>query len=161
MGLILGIETDTGQRPPYSYSDFLKHQLLTFGHPDMPLTRFAEQFPVNLDLLTGDKIVGLEDEPLEKFIARDPDNKDRAKFWHEEQERREAAWQSPHTVINTIKPLITILDSNPPFISDMLTDERNFAYFKEGYFRKDLEELMKALEWCTGNNIKKIRLVLR
>ncbi len=160
MGLILGIETDTGQRPPYSSSDFLRHQLLTFGDSDMPLTRLTEQFPINLDPLTGDKIVGLEDEPLEQFIARDPDDKDRVQFWYKQQETREAAWQSPHTVINTIKSLLTILDANPPFISDMLTDERNFRYFKEGHFRKDLDELMKALEWCANNNIKKIRLVI-
>ena len=161
MGLILDIETDTGQRPPYSFSDFLRHQLLTFGHPDMPLTRLAMQFPINLDSLTGYKIVSLEEETLEQFIARDPGDKKRLKFWYKQQKLREEAWQSPHTVINTIKSIIAILDSNPPFISDMLTDEDNFRYFKTGFFRNDLDEMMKALEWCINNDVNKIRLFIK
>ena len=60
MGLILGIETDTGQETPYSYSDALRYHLFTLGIPDEPLTILTAKFPINLDPLTGDRIVDLE-----------------------------------------------------------------------------------------------------
>ena len=90
MGLVLGIETETGQEIPYSGDGILslKHSLLTFGIHDEPLTKIANQFQINLESLTGNKIVGREDETLENFMSRDPDDKDRAKYWYKSQATR-------------------------------------------------------------------------
>jgi hypothetical protein len=159
MGLVLGIETETGQEIPYSGDGILslKHSLLTFGIQDEPLTKIANQFEINLESLTGDKIVGREDETLENFMSRDPDDKDRAKYWYESQATREAAWQSPQTIINAIVPLVKVLDTHSNMFSDLEIDDR---YFTSGYFRKDLETMTKALEWCIENNIKKVRITI-
>ncbi len=159
MGLVLGIETETGQEIPFSGYGILglKHTLLTFGSHDEPLTKIAKKFQINLESLTGDKIVGGEDETLENFMSRDPDDKDRAKYWYESQARREAAWQSPQTIINAITSIVKILDTHTTIFADLQVEER---YFTEGFFRKDLEIMTKGLEWCIENNIKKVRITI-
>lgn len=160
MGLVLSIETGTGKEVPYLLSDALRHHFLAFGTRDEPLAMIAERFSINLDSLTGDCIVGREDETKEQFMSRDPGNKKRELYWHESQVKREMAWQQPQTIIDTINSLISILDTQPTIFSGTQIETQDFKYFTEGFFREDLLIMKKALQWCVENKINKVRLTI-
>ncbi len=157
MGLLLGIQTDTGETiPDCSRSDLLMHQLLIFPSRGSPLTKLAEHFRLNLDPLTGDKIVGKEGETLEDFVSRDPDDKDRPKYWYQFEAQREAAWQSPQTILSAVLSLIKALDTPNVFLDLEIED----PYFTSGGFREAAMLMVKALDWCNENKIKKVRMYI-
>ena len=159
MSTILGIETDTGEEIPFWFTKTdtrsLKIQLwdVYYGSTTNEISRLFNHF--NLPLKPFTNIVGGEGETLENFMSRDPDDKERAGYWYEEQERREAAWQSPIDLINTIKPLLIAIDQNPNVYSELkITD----TYFLDGYFYQDMIDLKIMLEWTLGKGIGKVRI---
>ena len=162
MGLIIGIETITGQEIPFwftnSDSKALRHQLLTFeDYDDEPLHKIVIYFHLNLAPLSQSKIVYNEDETLENIISMYSNNSERIKDWHERQAQREAAWQPPETIVNAITPLINALETHPSIFFDL---EIENPYFTGGGFGKDLIDMVKMLDWCIANNIEKVRITL-
>ncbi|MFT3890803.1 MAG: hypothetical protein QM730_04145 [Anaerolineales bacterium] len=162
MGFIIGIETITGQEIPFwftnSDSKALRHQLLTFEeYDDEPLYKIANHFHLNLEALSQSKIVYTENETLEDIIAMYSNNQERIEDWHKRQAQREAAWQSPKIIVNTLTLLINTLESHPDIFSDLKIED---PYFTHGSFRQDALDMVKMLEWCITNKIEKVRITL-
>ena len=86
-----------------------------------------------------------------------PNNSERIKDWHERQAQRQAAWQSPETIISAITPLILALETHPSICFDLGIEN---PYFTSGCFRQNLMEMVKMLDWCIANNIEKVRITL-
>ena len=161
MGLVLALETTTGERPPAWFSRTDSKSLLFHlgavrgrdAREDLP--RLLAHLNLSIEPLT--LIVGAEEEPLESYLARDP-TEERRLAWEEGHAERGAAWQRPSAIVAAIEPLLATLhgDSGDLFARLEIKDE----YFTEGLFRADLEDLLSMAAWARDQHIPGVRLVI-
>ena len=172
MGLTLGVNAITGEKIPFWFSKTdskaLLGQLMTYysymnygeykpEYSWFGLVALLKHFEIDLTLLLNLAERG-EEEPIESFVAREP-SEERIQLWHklhaERIEREEKSWQDPILLIGAIKPLLKALDETPNIFSLLgITDQ----YFIDGYFRSDIEDLLKMLEWTHNMGIEKVQI---
>jgi hypothetical protein len=154
MGVILGVETSTGEDIPHWFmrtdsKSFIYHLINADD-----VNKLARHFA--LDLTRLHQIADREEEPLDSFLARDP-TEDREQYWMEMHAHNEAAWQSPKVLLAVLAHLLEALDNNRTVYEQLsLTDD----YFTMGSFWHDVKDLHQMIAWADQRGIEKIRLVI-
>lgn len=161
MGLTLHLETSTSEEIPgefgFSRSDsknLLNHLSAAGAHDDIDtLVQLLTHLHLTIAPLT--RIVAYDEEPLENFMARDPAEW-RRQHWEHEHAAREAAWQTPVSMLTALDALLDAIRSLPASVSQLIISD---DYFSEGIFLQDLIDLRQIIRWAQGQKIPFIRLV--
>ena len=66
-----------------------------------------------------------------------------------------SCWQNPQKLIDCLKGFVDKIDYEPDVFSRL---EIQDDYFLQGYFKKELLDLIRMAEWAKENNVRKIRL---
>ena len=158
MGLILGMETITGEGIPLwfteSDSKILVHEFSDFalGYDGNlpPLFRYLQ-----LELQPLKKIAFGDDESFESYRTHLPLEK-RKQLWQESHLARELAWQDPKDIIFAINSLLEAMKHNPNLLQGAISER----YYLDGSFRQDMIDLQKMAKWAQERGIKKVRMII-
>ena len=161
MGIILGIETETGEEIPLWFTEtdskLLRRQLWDayYGSTNVEIFRIFNHFHLSVKPLT--KIVGRgEEEELNELFSRDPNNAWGREYGPERMAVIQTAWQSPESLIKIIQPLLAGMEQEPKVFAELnIADE----YFVDGAFCHDMMDLVTMLDWALRKGIRKVRLV--
>ena len=159
MGIILGLETSTGQEPPmwFSRTDSKKlvHHLanLRWKTKSNELVKLQGHLDVDLEPLS--RLAG-EEEPLDSYLARDP-TPEREESWHRTHEEYKAAWQDPLLIISRIEELLNCLNTHQDSWSTLEIEDN---YFTSGFFEQDMRDLLGMASWARDQGIPKVRLMI-
>uniref|UniRef100_A0A7C1JYE6 Uncharacterized protein n=1 Tax=Caldilinea aerophila TaxID=133453 RepID=A0A7C1JYE6_9CHLR len=158
LGLILGLETDTGQQCPYWFTKtdsklfcnymFFEHLWQTGNDPDV-VGMLKEHFGLDVEPMLK---VASEDLSLEDWLAEGYGDE---VGWRKQMEVNKAAWQSPQELVQCLQAFIQALDNSPDVFRRLGVSER---YFVEGYFKQDLVDLLSMVEWARNIGVRQVRL---
>jgi len=154
----LHLETDTGQPCPYWFTEtdskllcnyvFFEHLWQTGNDPDV-IGMLKEHFGLDVEPMLK---VASEDLRLEDWLAEGYGDEVE---WHKQMEMNRAAWQFPQELVQCLQAFIQALDNSPDVFSRLGDSE---SYFLEGYFKQDLVDLLRMVEWARDSGVRYVRL---
>ncbi|MBK9053357.1 MAG: hypothetical protein IPL78_21385 [Chloroflexi bacterium] len=132
---------------------------------------FPEGAPSPLDKVA--KKLGIDVSPLQKVSGGDfnlcfegIDPEDKVAWAKAEQEKQqaerehEANWQNPAHLVACIRTLMKTLDAHPNIFTEVdISTDYYKAFYLSGLFRKELDELLRIIEWAEARNFR-VRLKL-
>lgn len=129
---------------------FFEHAWHAGNSPDI-VGMLKEHYGLDLDPLLK---VSSADFTLEDWLTEGIGDEDQ---WRSEMETNRAAWQPPDALIGCLQTFLLALDKNSVVFSELDISE---SYFVQGYFKHDLTDLLRMVEWAKSNEARQIRLVM-
>ncbi|GAP62347.1 hypothetical protein ARMA_0770 [Ardenticatena maritima] len=75
--------------------------------------------------------------------------------WRKQMEMNRAAWQSPQELIQYLQTFIQALDNSPDVFFRLGVSK---PYFVKGFFKQDLVDLLRVVEWARDSGVRYVRL---
>jgi hypothetical protein len=164
MGVTMGFMTKDGTEPPFWFTRTDGKQLWGFivdhhSYSDGPLHILLDNLGLHMNpfwTYSGEEYS--RDVWMSLNLPSNEDEESQEKAWHEHIAQIESSYQSPETLIECIQPILKAIDKEPDIFKDLNINE---SYFTKGYFKQDLIDLKKILDWTIENGHSLIRLAVR
>ncbi len=161
--LTLSFETDLGHAPPFWFRatdskdlclHIIEHKWEPGVEPDV-LGQLRDRFGLDLTPLLKVGTQVPDDLTLEEWLEEGWGEDE--KEWRETMAINREAWQPPEALIGCLTALLQALDREPDVFETLGVE---VSYFRDGFFRQDLEDLLRMARWAQEAGAKKVRLVM-